>query len=332
MSYGYGKNIKKRREELGMTQEELAKACGYQSKSSISKIEAEETDLTQSKLVEIANALRTTPGALFEPVKPKSKTRRGFKDTVIDKVLGIDGLDDDEREELFFDPYELYDSQELKFLFSNNLKILMRNDHINNATLANRLGVSESAVGKWLSGNILPRSNMQLKIADFFGIRHSDLFLEPEEQKQVQKSSPQIFSEKISAKLYHYPLLGTIAAGAPILADEHIEDYITLSFDVNADFALRVRGDSMIEANIFDGDIVFIHQQPTVENGEIAAVMLIDPVTSDAVATLKRVYQTPNGMQLVPENRNYAPIIVNEDNGEGAKILGKATYYITEAR
>ena len=88
----------------------------------------------------------------------------------------------------------------------------------------------------------------------------------------------------------------------------------------------------MIDANIFDGDIVFIHQQPTVENGEIAAVMLIDPITSDAVATLKRVYQTPNGMQLVPENRNYAPIIVNEDNYEGAKILGKATYYITEAR
>lgn len=135
-----------------------------------------------------------------------------------------------------------------------------------------------------------------------------------------------------NTSVQYVPLLGTIAAGAPILAEEHIEEYIALSVDVKADFALRVRGDSMIEANIFDGDIVFIHQQPTVENGEIAAVMLIDPVTSDAVATLKRVYQTPNGMQLVPENRNYAPIIVNEDNYEGAKILGKATYYLTEAR
>ena len=85
----------------------------------------------------------------------------------------------------------------------------------------------------------------------------------------------------------------------------------------------------MIDANIHDGDIVFIHQQPTVENGEIAAVMLIDPDTSDGVATLKRVYKTADGMQLVPENKNYAPIIVNSSNGEGAKILGKATYYIT---
>lgn len=128
------------------------------------------------------------------------------------------------------------------------------------------------------------------------------------------------------------PLLGNIAAGAPILAEDHIEEYIAISVDVKADFALRVQGDSMIDANIHDGDIVFIHQQPTVENGEIAAVMLIDPDTSDGCATLKRVYKTPDGMQLVPENRNYAPIIVNRENGEGAKILGKATYYITEAR
>ena len=85
MSYGYGKNIKKRREELGMTQEELAKACGYQSKSSISKIEAEETDLTQSKLVEIANALRTTPGALFEPVSQKVKREEVSKILLLTK-------------------------------------------------------------------------------------------------------------------------------------------------------------------------------------------------------------------------------------------------------
>ena len=135
-----------------------------------------------------------------------------------------------------------------------------------------------------------------------------------------------------NTSIQYVPLLGTIAAGAPILAEEHIEEYIALSVDVKADFALRVRGDSMIDANIFDGDIVFIHQQPTVENGEIAAVMLIDPVTSDGIATLKRVYRTPDGMQLVPENRNYAPIIVNKDNSEGAKILGKATYYLTQAR
>lgn len=139
-------------------------------------------------------------------------------------------------------------------------------------------------------------------------------------------------AERFNKQVRSIPLLGTIAAGAPILADDHIEDYIEISLDVKADFALRVQGDSMIDANIHDGDIVFIHQQHSVENGEIAAVMLIDETTSDGIATLKRVYKTPNGLQLIPENRNYAPIIIDQSNGEGAKILGKATYHITQVR
>lgn len=130
------------------------------------------------------------------------------------------------------------------------------------------------------------------------------------------------------------PLLGTIAAGTPVLAEEHVEEYVTISIDIKADFALRIKGDSMIDANIYDGDIVFIRQQPTVENGEIAAVRIIDPDTSDARATLKRVYKTPEGLMLLSENKAkaYPPIVVDKDTCDGAKILGKAIKYVTDIR
>ena len=101
----YGKNIKRRREELGMTQEELAKACGYQSKSSISKIESEETDLTQSKLIELAQALKTTPGALFEPIsQDKKKASKSLKDILMTDFLGFPDPIDEEIEDLYYDP------------------------------------------------------------------------------------------------------------------------------------------------------------------------------------------------------------------------------------
>ena len=91
-------------------------------------------------------------------------------------------------------------------------------------------------------------------------------------------------------KTHKVPLLGTIAAGIPILAEENFDGYIELHDNVHADFCLRIRGDSMINARIYDGDIVFIRQQPDVDNGEIAAVLLDDD------ATLKRVFKQPSGI------------------------------------
>lgn len=193
--------------------------------------------------------------------------------------------------------------------------------------LGEAVGVSEATISRYESGHI---ANMKrttiIALSKVLGIPTAR-FIDYDNDKYLSKET------RVSkANTQSIPLLGTIAAGAPILADEHVDEYIEISLDVKADFALRVQGDSMIDANIYDGDIVFIHQQPSVENGEIAAVMLIDPDTSDGVATLKRVYKTANSLQLVPENRNYAPIIVNEENGAGAKILGKATYHITQVR
>ena len=90
------------------------------------------------------------------------------------------------------------------------------------------------------------------------------------------------------------PLIGSIACGAPVLADEHIEDYLNIPRQIHADFALTCKGDSMINARIFDGDIVYIRQQDTVDNGEIAAVLI------DGEATLKRVQLFEDHISLEP--------------------------------
>ena len=122
------------------------------------------------------------------------------------------------------------------------------------------------------------------------------------------------------------PLLGTIACGEPILADENVECYVSVPDHIHADFCLRCQGDSMINARIFDGDIVYIHKQPIVENGEIAAVLI------EEEATLKRVYIYPDKIILQPENPLYAPKVYVQEEMNDIQILGKAIYFTSLVR
>lgn len=119
------------------------------------------------------------------------------------------------------------------------------------------------------------------------------------------------------------PLLGEIAAGEPIFAEEDHESFIEAGSNLNADFCLKVQGDSMINARINDGDIVFIRKQPMVENGEIAAVII------DNEATLKRVYYYPEDNKLIlnPENPRYAPFVYVGEELQSVRILGKAVAF-----
>lgn len=110
------------------------------------------------------------------------------------------------------------------------------------------------------------------------------------------------------------PLLGTIAAGAPLLAEENIEDYFYIDSSIKADFALRIKGDSMTGAGITTNDIVFIRKQETLENGEIGAILL------ENEATLKKFYKNDGMVILQAENDNYPPKTFTEGN---LKILGK---------
>jgi len=119
-------------------------------------------------------------------------------------------------------------------------------------------------------------------------------------------------------KTYKRPRLGTIACGEPILAEENIEAYDDIPDSIKCDFTLICKGDSMVNARINDGDIVYIKQQSQVDNGEIAAVLI------DNEATLKRVYIYEDKVVLQPENTKYPPFVYTKEDMNNIRILGKA--------
>ena len=201
--------IRTRREELGLSQEELAARMGYKSKSSINKIEMGINDIPQSKVLAFAKALNTTTAYL--------------------------------------------------------------------------MGCDVSAPPT--PDNLLPMPAMR----------------------------------KI-------PLVGSIACGPPILAAENQEGDVDIPAHIHADFALRCKGDSMINARIFDGDIVYIRQQDTVEHGQIAAVLIDDE------ATLKRVRIFPDHVILEAENPLYRPMAFWAEEMNALRILGKAVAFTSGVR
>lgn len=208
-----GDRIKRRREELDMSQEELAFKVGYKSRSSVNKIEIDGRGLPQKKILDFANALQTTPAYLM-------------------------GWDEKLEETEFEEQVSKYDN----------------------------------------------------------------LY-------------------KIDKK--KFPLLGNVACGEPIFADEDRESYILAGTDIKADFCLICKGDSMINARIYDGDIVFIKKQDIVNNGEIAVVII------DNEATLKRFYyyKDQDMVILKPENSKYEDIILVGEELNKVRVLGKAVAF-----
>lgn len=123
---------------------------------------------------------------------------------------------------------------------------------------------------------------------------------------------------------YKVPRLGRIACGDPILAEENIEDYDDVPSYIKCDFTLICRGDSMINARIFDGDIVCIKADAEVNSGDIAAVLV-----DDDTATLKRVRLFDDHIILEPENPTYKPKVFWNDDMNRVRIIGKATHFIS---
>lgn len=122
------------------------------------------------------------------------------------------------------------------------------------------------------------------------------------------------------------PLLGRVTAGQPILAVQDIESYIPVPREVSRSrelFALRVVGESMINAGIYDGDIIIVNRTPSAENGDIVVAMVTDEASGEASATVKRFYKEKGRYRLQPENDAFEPIIVDE-----VALLGKVVTLI----
>lgn len=175
------------------------------------------------------------------------------------------------------------------------------------------LNISQPAIYKWLSGSILPRPDKIAALCKIFDVSEMEL--------RGDQNSTLMNAHEIVKK--SFPLLGNVACGEPIYADEDREAFVMADSDIDADFCLVCKGDSMIDCGINDGDLVFIKRQPQVNNGEIAVVLIEDE------ATLKRIYfdDKSKTLTLIPQNKKYAPMVYTQEDCQNIRILGKAVFY-----
>lgn len=195
--------------------------------------------------------------------------------------------------------------------------------------VAEKVGVGKSTVRKWETGLIANmRRDKIAALADALNTSPMYLMGWSDEINPVPALDISKFDNIYPVNLKKIPLLGEIACGKPIFANEDRESYVLAGSDIHADFCLRAKGDSMINARILDGDIVFIRKQDMVDNGEIAAVAIGDDVT------LKRVvyYPEQNLLILKAENSKYQDMIYAQDQLDQVYILGKAIAFQSDVK
>lgn len=201
-------------------------------------------------------------------------------------------------------------------MLSDNIKRLRRAQRMTLEELADAIGTSRQTVHRYENGIIanIPREKIEL-LAQALGTSPSALMGWGDSDGGHDAIDP------ISVR--RIPVLGEIACGEPIYATQEYGSYVFADQSTDADFCLIAHGDSMIGARIYDGDTVFIRAQDSVNNGEIAAVIINDE------ATLKRVYFYPDEEKLIlsPENPKYAPLVYVREELDSIKILGKATAF-----
>lgn len=186
------------------------------------------------------------------------------------------------------------------------IKTMMKNKGYSQMQLAKKAQISQSGLSTIISGSSSPSATTLQAIAAALDCSVSEL---------MGEISPGFIQIRNSA----VPIVGEIACGTPITAQENIEGYADIPEGVHADFALRCKGDSMVPL-FNDGDLVLIRKQPDVENGQVAAVGI------NGETTLKHVYRQENGLLLCANNPKYAPITTTFS--DDVTIYGLATGFI----
>ncbi|MBQ3155914.1 MAG: helix-turn-helix domain-containing protein [Clostridia bacterium] len=199
----------------------------------------------------------------------------------------------------------------------SNIRRCRKQKGVTQRGLADAIGKSFSSIQKYELDLAVPPVSVIHEIADALGVEVWEI-LGVEHGAVEQERLPSNVSRL--PQMRQIPVLGSIACGTPIMAEENVEGYVAVQDGLHCHFALRCKGDSMA-TRVMDGDIVYIRQQPDVQDGQIAAVLIDDE------ATLKHVYHIPGGVQLVADNPAYAPLIYTGEDCAGLRILGLAVAY-----
>lgn len=188
--------------------------------------------------------------------------------------------------------------------------------------------LTKSDLSQYISGKVEPGSK-KISILGM-ALNINEAWLMGYDVSMERKDVGQIISNIYPIELKKFPLLGEVSCGVPKFANEDRESYIMAGTEIKADFCLIAKGDSMINARINDGDIIFIRKQDTVENGEIAAVVVND----DNEALLKRFYYySDKGLLILkPENPAYEDIIYSGEELNHIHVLGKAIAFQSDVK
>lgn len=192
---------------------------------------------------------------------------------------------------------------------SENIRRYRIENGLSQKELGRLIGMTAQMISAFETGIREPRIGTLEDLSRVFGVKKTEL---------LGDSYAGAFKTIPATRLV--PVLGNISCGTPILAEQNIERMMAVPDQIACNYILECHGDSMVDAGIADGDLVYVRQQPDVEDGEIAVVVIGNE------ATLKRVYHHDTFLQLVACNSKYPPLIITARD-ETVRIEGKAVAY-----